>query len=291
MASSKLDITVEMVKKLIAEQFPQWAHLPIKPVAVGGHDNRTFHLGDSMSVRLPSDYEYVPSVEKEQKWLPLIAKHLSIPISRPIALGQSNDEYPFPWSVYQWIEGISANMLDLDEQALQNIAQQLAQFLQQLHCIDPTDGPVTDRGGSVVVYDDEARSSIAQLNNLIDAPKALSVWNCAISSRWQGKPVWTHGDLSAGNILVKDGQLCAVIDFGGMTIGDPACDLVIAWTLLHGESRALFKSLVNADADTWHRAAGWALWKAYITLVTLDDKDAAPALKQLSIIHDILDEY
>lgn len=286
-----LNITVALVTQLIAQQFPQWAHLPITPVEFGGHDNRTFHLGDTMSVRLPSDQEYAAQVEKEQTWLPILAQHVSIQISQPIAMGQPSADYPFHWSVYRWIDGKSPNNFVIDEQSLKVIAAQLAQFLNEMHTIDSTGGPVTDRGGSPIVYDDEARSAIMTLQNLIDTDTATAVWDKAISSRWNQKPLWSHGDFSAGNILIKDNKLCAVIDFGSITVGDPACDLVIAWTFLTKESREIFRSLVNLDADTWARARGWALWKAMITLVAMQDKSSAQAIQQLHIINEILDEH
>jgi len=291
MSLGPLEISVLLVKQLITEQFPQWAHLPIKPVAVSGWDNRTFHLGDNMSVRLPSGQEYAMQVEKEHKWLPIFAQHLSIQISQPIAMGKPCKNYPFHWSIYRWIEGKSANTLQRNELDLHNIAVQLAQFLHELHQIDPAGGQITDRGGSPILYDDEVRLTIAQLYNLIDVTTATAVWNTAIASVWNELPVWAHGDVSPGNILVKDYQLCAVIDFGSMTIGDPACDLVIAWTFLQGESRQVFKKLMNLDDNTWARARGWALWKAMITVAAMHDKHSMQALIQFQIINDILNEH
>jgi len=290
-ADYRLDISVAVVSKLIAEQFPQWADLPISPVAVSGWDNRTFHVGDTMSVRLPSGQEYAAQVKKEQTWLPILAKHISIQISQPIAMGKPCQDYPFYWSVYRWIDGQSANAAERDTLDLNMIAAQLAQFLHEMHYIDTQGGPVTDRGGSPIFYDEEARSTIVQLEGLIDTDIATVVWDQAIQSRWSKQPVWAHGDLSSGNILVKNRRLCAVIDFGSITIGDPACDLVIAWTFLHGESRQVFKELINLDEDAWARARGWALWKAMITVAAMQDKSSAQAQAQFAIINDILDEY
>jgi len=287
----KLDISVTIVQQLVFQQFSQWADLTIRSVNVSGWDNRTFHLGDTMSVRLPSGQEYAAQVVKEQKWLPFLASHLSIQISQPIAMGRPSKHYPFHWSVYKWIDGQSANMFHSDDLDLNIIAVQLAQFLYELHQIDSVGGPVTDRGGSPIFYDDEARSMMMQLQNVIDVNKAKVVWDKAIKSRWNKHVVWAHGDLSSGNILIKDKQLCAVIDFGSITIGDPACDLVIAWTFLQGESRQIFKNHMNLDVDTWARARGWALWKAMITLAPMSNKTSLQAIEQLRIIHDILDEH
>jgi aminoglycoside phosphotransferase (APT) family kinase protein len=286
----KLDISVVTVQSLVQQQFPQCAHLEVSSIAVSGWDNKTFHLGDAMSIRMPSSKEYAHQVAKEQKWIPFLASHLSIQIAQPIAMGKPSPDYPFSWSVYRWLDGKSANTLSNDQLDFVAIAQQLAQFLHEMHQIDTAGGPVTDRGGSPIFYDKQARDSIVALEGLIDIKAATAVWEKAIASSWQKNPVWAHGDLSSGNILIQNCQLSAVIDFGSITIGDPACDLVIAWTFLHGKSRQIFKKLVDCDADTWARAAGWALWKAMITLVAMEDRTTLQARKQLHIINDVLQE-
>ncbi len=294
--SNKLEITTPIVKDLIAEQFPQWAHLPIKPVDVSGHDNRTFRLGDAISIRLPSAERYASKVLIEQKWLPFLAPHLSLTIPEPLALGQPSKHYPFNWSIYRWIDGESANTLYIDELPLALIASQLAQFLNELHEINPTNGPHAGphnfyRGAHPSVYDEETRSAITQLQDIIDADAVTPVWERALSSKWSKEPVWIHGDVSAGNIIIKDNQLAAVIDFGGMGVGDPACDLVITWTFFTKENREIFRTLVRLDPDTWARARGWALWKALITIASLKDKTSPGTLRQLHIIDEILDEH
>lgn len=293
--SQNIEITVPLVRKLIIDQFPQWAHLEIRAVDFGGHDNRTFHLGDEMSIRLPSAQVYAAHVLKEQTWLPLLAPHLSVPIPELIALGVPSDEYPWHWSVYRWLEGQSASSLSLNEMALQQVAEQLAQFLLQLHEIEITGGPVAGehnfwRGGCLSIYDHETRSALKALAGLIDVDNVLVVWERALGSQWDRSPVWIHGDFAPSNILIKDGKLAAVIDFGCMAVGDPACDLVIAWTFLKNKSREIFKSCMSLDEDTWARARGWVLWKALITIEQLENKQSSEALLQLQIIHDILDE-
>ncbi len=291
-----LVIDAALAQRLVATQFPQWAHVPVKPVDVGGWDNRTFRLGDTMSIRLPSAQCYADKVHKEQTWLPRLAPQLSIAIPQPIAVGKPSAEYPWHWSIYRWLEGTSANLLPDARLNLPLIAQDLAQFLYELHAIDATDVPLVGgphnfyRGDSTKVYDTQTREALTQLEGVIDTHAATDLWNKAISSEWHKKPVWIHGDLSAGNILIDNGRLAAVIDFGGMGIGDPACDLVIAWTFLHGESREVFKSLVPLDPDTWTRARGWALWKALITLTPLKDKTSTEALKQKLIIAAVLSD-
>ncbi|NNM58650.1 MAG: aminoglycoside phosphotransferase family protein [Legionellales bacterium] len=291
----KLDIPVSLVIELIEEQFPQWAHLPIKTIEPGGWDNKTFRLGEEMSIRLPSAAEYALQVQKEHKWLPLLAPHVSFPIPKPLALGQPSKNYPLNWSIYQWIEGKSANAIPIDGLDLPRIALQLAQFLNELHKLNVTDAPLPGlhnyyRGAHPLVYDDGTRTAIAQLQGVIDVNVATAVWEKAINSTWSKNPLWVHGDFSSGNILVNKNRLTAVIDFGCMGIGDPACDLVIAWTFLTGESRKIFKLHVALDEDTWARARGWALWKAMITLAALDDKMCTEALKQKQLIDEIINE-
>lgn len=292
----KEEIPLSIVTELIKEQFPQWAHLEIKPVELSGWDNRTFRLGLDMSIRLPSAERYAAKVQKEQQWLPFLAKHLSFDIPEPIAMGSPSKHFPYHWSIYRWIEGKSANELNVDELCLEDIALKLAQFLNELHKIDITDGDLPGphnfyRGGSLMFYDAETRSLIELLKNYINVELAVSVWTKAISSQWNKNPVWIHGDLSAGNILIKDKQLVAVIDFGGMGIGDPACDLVISWTLLKNESREIFKTQVNLDDDTWARARGWALWKALFTLNSLEEKTSLEGLEQKRIFEEVIFEH
>lgn len=281
----------DIVSALIQTQFPQWKDLPIKPVKNSGWDNHTFHLGDDMLVRLPSAAAYAPQVEKEQQWLPILASQLPLEIPKPVAQGKPTNAFPWAWSVYQWIEGESLSHTEnLD---LCDIAKPLARFLQALHKIDSAGGPVPSqgnffRGGSLATYDAETRQAIAVLKNKIDADAATKLWESALSTQWTYNPVWVHGDVSSGNLLIKDGCLSAVIDFGLCAVGDPACDLVIAWTLFEGESREIFCKNLNLDAETWARARAWALWKALIIAAGLTETNAAEAAKASYIIDVVL---
>lgn len=280
-------IDKNLLKKLLSEQFPQYANLPIAPVEIQGHDNRTFRIGNEMLARLPSDKIYAAKVAIEQKWLPFLAKNLSIKIPNPIALGKACEIFPMPWSIYSWIDGVSANQVSLDDEALNIIALELSEFLKQLHKIDTSEAPESGvhnffRGSHPSIYDQEARSALTKLN-LSD-----ELWQKSLQSKWDRKPVWIHGDLSAGNILLKNNHLAGVIDFGGMAAGDPACDLTIAWTLFKNKSRQIFRQNINLDDDTWNRAIGWALWKASIELVkSIDIKDENKAKEWKRIINEI----
>ncbi len=261
------EVDVATVRRLVASQFPHWAGLPVRPVAASGWDNRTFHLGADMLVRLPSAAEYALAVEKEQRWLPALAPHLPLPVPRPLACGKPDAGYPHPWSVYRWIAGEPATTARVDD--LTSFAVAVADFLLALQRIDTTGGPPPGlhnwfRGGPLRKYE---VLLIGALERADAMPRGaiMEVWDTALGSSWDGPPVWFHGDIAPGNLLVRDGRLSAVIDFGTCGVGDPACDLAIAWTLLDGPSRSAFRSRLAVDAATWTRGRGWALWKAVLT--------------------------
>lgn len=287
-------IDTALAAQLVAAQFPEWAGLPVVPVDQPGWDNRTFRLGDAMSVRLPSAAAYVPSVEKEHTWLPRLAPQLPLPIPVPLALGAPGGGYPWPWSVRRWIDGRPSSRERIRD--LVAFARDLAGFLVALQRIDPSGGPAAGahcfhRGGSLRVYDAETHEAIATLGSRIDGAAATDVWTAALEASWTGLPVWFHGDIASGNLLVDErGDLSAVIDFGTSGVGDPACDLVIAWTLFEGASRAEFRRLMPADDAMWARARGWALWKA---LITIDNPYAGPwvADESARVAKEVLAEH
>jgi len=286
-------IDAGLVRRLIATQFPEWAHLPVTPVEPGGWDNRTFHLGDSMSVRLPSAAVYAAQVEREHRWLPRLAPDLPLVIPQPLAKGAPADGYPWHWSVYRWLDGTPATadaIADLTE-----LARSLANFLIALRSIDATDGPSAGpenfhRGGKLSVYDTATRAALSILGGRIDTAAAEDVWKAALSSEWSGSPVWVHGDIASGNLLVESGKLCAVIDFGSSAVGDPACDLAIAWTLFTGESRKAFRAALRLDGETWARGRGWALWKALITAAG-HDGNQREAEKSWRVIKEVVGDH
>lgn len=285
------EIDAGLVRRLIATQFPQWAHLPITPVPHSGWDNRTFRLGTAMSVRLPSAEGYAPQVAKEQRWLPFLQPHLPLPIPAPLALGRPNLEYPHPWSVYQWLEGDSAAVAPPDD--LERFALDLAAFLNALQRVNATDGPPpgqhsAHRGGPLLHYDAETRAEIQMLGDAIDGEAALMLWERALESVWNSPSVWFHGDVASGNLLLKDGRLSAVIDFGCAGVGDPACDTVIAWTNFSGQSRAAFQSALHVDEATWTRGRAWALWKALIVSAECIYTDPAKAAQARAVINAVL---
>lgn len=288
------EIDATLVGRLIRRQFPHWSGLPIAAAEPNGWDNRTFRLGSELLVRLPSADRYAAQVRKEHRWLPVLAPHLPLPIPFPVAMGEPDEGYPWNWSVYQWLGGTpasAARIVDLSE-----FAVVLARFLACLQKIDPSEGPPPGphnffRGGPLEIYDAETRKAIATVQSMINAELATEVWETALATIWYGGPVWIHGDVAAGNLLVSDGRLAAVIDFGCSGVGDPACDLVIAWTFLSGQSREAFRLALPLDAGTWARGRGWALWKALITFAGNLQADQAAAETARRVIDEVLDEY
>jgi len=286
-------IDVALVQRLVAAQMPQWAGLRITTADPQGWDNRTFRLGAQLGVRLPSAPGYVAQVAKEHRVLPLLAPHLPLPIPVPVARGEPAEGYPFPWSVYRWLDGTTAAVPLADPVA---VARALASFLTVPQRIDPAGGPPpgphsSGRGGPLQIYDGETRSCIIALHGLVDASAATSVWDTALAARWDAAPVWFHGDVAAGNLLLRDAQLAAVIDFGCCGVGDPACDLTIAWTLFDGPAREVLRVGLDANPGVWARARGWALWKALITVAEHRDNDPRRADASLRVVDHVLAEH
>uniref|UniRef100_A0A7C1JDF9 Aminoglycoside phosphotransferase family protein n=1 Tax=Caldilinea aerophila TaxID=133453 RepID=A0A7C1JDF9_9CHLR len=288
---SEIQIDAFLVRRLIANQFPHWSHLPITPVHPAGWDNRTFRLGETMSVRLPSAARYAVQVEKEQRWLPKLALQLPLPIPQPLAMGEPACGYPWRWSIYRWVEGEPARRESVAD--LNAFAQTLAHFLAALQQVNATGGPPAGpenffRGGSLRVYDAETRRALAALDGQIDVEAATAIWERALASAWSKSPVWFHGDMSAGNLLVRNGMLHAVIDFGTSGVGDPACDLAIAWTFFSGESRETFRTALALDEETWMRGRGWALWKASILLAGHAQSNVVEMQQAQRTLHEVL---
>lgn len=265
MHADEVDTDVPLVSRLVAAQFPEWAGLPVEPVLPWGTDNAVYRLGKDLAVRLPRIASAVGQVEKEHRWLPRLAPHLPLSLPVPLAMGRPAEGYPFEWSVYRWLDGEPAT---IDRIADPNeAAADLGRFITALQRIDPADGPVAGRGVPLATRDRSTREAIAALGGRIDARAVTAVWEAALDApAWDGPPVWIHGDLTAGNLLVGNGRLRAVIDFGALGVGDPACDLIVAWNLFSGEARDAFRGALATDEPTWQRGRGWALSIALIAL-------------------------
>lgn len=286
----RVDITLELVRTLVSAQFPHWTDLPIGPVARQGNDNRMFRLGDGLVVRLPSHQSYVAGISKEDRFLPLLAQHLDVPVPAPVATGRPTEEYPHPWSVRQWLAGQTPDNGPQQDRA--RLARDLGHFLHQLHTVPVHDGPAAGlhsfyRGCHPSVYGDQVQDALLELTGHADVEACTAIWRQALRSAWTKAPVWFHGDFAVGNLLTVQGRLSAVIDFGTCGVGDPACDLVVAWTFLEADERQIFREAVGLPDDAWARARGWALWKA---LTTLTDPGSSQHETQTRALTQILDD-
>jgi aminoglycoside phosphotransferase (APT) family kinase protein len=256
------DIDVEHVGLMISDQFPEWAGLPLAPVASSGTDNVMLRLGDRLVVRLPRISSAVPSLTKELQYARCLGQQLPAAVPVPLAQGTPGRGYPWPWTVSGWLEGENPSP-GLD--AGPALAVEIANFIRALHSLDVgKEGPIgplrSYRGGPLAVRDEPTRSAIASCAGLLDVPLLTSAWQAASQvTEWDGPPVWIHTDLQPGNMLTCGPRLAAVLDWGGLAIGDPAVDLIVAWNLLDATGRAAFREAVGVDESTWKRGRAWAL--------------------------------
>jgi aminoglycoside phosphotransferase (APT) family kinase protein len=267
MHADEIGTEVALVRRLLAAQFPHWANLRITPVASYGTDHDIYRLGDHLAARLPRIGRATDQAVKEGRWLPRLAPHLPLAVPVQLAMGRPAEGYPFAWSVYEWLPGENANgtINDLDQAAVD-----LARFVRALRLVDTTGAHSRrpgGRGSPLAELDEVVRRSIAELGGRIDGETARRSWKESLeAAEWDSEEVWVHGDLLPGNLLVVDGRLSAVIDFGGLNVGDPACDLQPAWNVFAGESRTRYRSELDVDEASWLRGRGWALCQAVVAL-------------------------
>lgn len=280
MHENEFEIDELLVCALLKSQCSHWANLPLKFIESSGTDNALFRLGNEYVVRLPRIDWATESINKEYEWVPQLTRFLKIPISTPLFKGNPYPPYPWPWLLTRWNEGHNPHFEK--EDAYKQLAKDLANFLNELHGINLSNGPASRRGVSLKEVDAETRQAIGELEGEIDSPRITFLWDqLSNTAPWNKDPVWVHGDFLPGNILVQNNRLSAVIDFSDVGIGDPACDLIIAWSLLNAHSRKYFKeNLKNIDDDTWARGRGWALSIALIILPYY--KDTNPTIVKLA---------
>jgi aminoglycoside phosphotransferase (APT) family kinase protein len=267
MHGDEVETDAGLVRRLLIAQFPHWAELPIDQVPHPGTDHAIYRLGENMSVRLPRIGWATGQVDKDFEWLPRLAPHLPLSIPVPLAKGEPGEGFPWHWSVSPWLEGrawTDDGVGDLSEAAIE-----LAGFILALQRIDSSGGPLAGehnffRGVPLADRDAAFRQAVPAWGGIVDTRVMLAAWDEALRAPvWDRPAVWVHGDLSRpGNLLVANGHLSAVIDFGCLGVGDPACDVRAAWSLFSGESREAFRAALAVDAATWMRARGWALTSA-----------------------------
>jgi len=257
-----------VVRRLLGEQFLEWSTLPLERVATPGSDHVLYRLGRELVVRLPRKEGVDPQIDKEQTWLPRLAPLVSCALPTPVAKGKPSRMYPFSWSVYTWLGGETPP----EGMAASELARDLARFVATLQSVDLPGGPAHGsenfgRGEPLARRDAATRAAIAELDEVVDVRAVAAAWEHALAAPvWEGPPVWLHGDLTTENILARDGRLAAVLDFGCLGVGDPACDLMVAWSLMTPEDREVFRTEVGVDEATWARGRGWALSTALIAL-------------------------
>lgn len=263
MHANEISLDSTLVRRLLAQQFPQWADQPLMAVRSTGTVNAVFRLGLDLYVRLPRVPEWAESLAREWAWLPRLAPRIALRIPKPVALGQPTAWYPCPWAVYQWIDGApyQDDLIHDERQA----ARDLVGFIRELRGM----GEPGPHGGRepLAKLDPDTRAAIAAARGVIDADAAAAAWAQAVAlPPWAGTPVWIHGDLLRPNLLVRDGRLGAVIDFGGVGVGDPAADVIPAWSVFGPAGREAFREALRVDEETWRRARGYALHQALMII-------------------------
>ncbi|MET1003622.1 MAG: aminoglycoside phosphotransferase family protein [Acidimicrobiia bacterium] len=263
MHADEVETDAGLIRRLIAAQFARWADLPIVRIDHAGTDHAIYRLGADMVVRMPRIHWATGQLDKEREWLPRLAPVLPVALPKLLAIGEPAAGYPWPWSVWTWIEGETATRDRLSSP--QQFAIDLAAFILALQAADPNGGPVPDakrfkRGVPLATRDTRTRQAIDEARDELNVDAVTSVWDAALATPiWAGPPKWIHGDLKPDNLLVVSGRLAGVIDFGGLGIGDPAADVMPAWLTLPADARDAFRRTLGCDDATWTRARGWAL--------------------------------
>ncbi|MFG2636492.1 aminoglycoside phosphotransferase family protein [Streptomyces sp. NPDC048362] len=289
MHADEPDLDVLLIRRLIARRFPRWAGLPVRRLASSGTENAMFRLGADLVVRLPRRPGAVADVARELHWLPRLGPQLPVAVPEPLGLGEPDEDFPWPWAVYRWLEGRNPVAGAVAEP--EGLAGDLGAFVRALRRIAPRGGPPGYRGGPLADRDEPTRAAVAELGGRVDAGAVTDLWRRALGApAHTGPPVWAHGDLTPGNVLVDGGRLTAVIDFGTAGVGDPAVDLVVAWNLLPAAARQTFRKAVGADDAQWARGRGWALSIALVALPYYWDTNPALAENSRHVIAEILAE-
>jgi aminoglycoside phosphotransferase (APT) family kinase protein len=258
MPEAEVNIDSSLVRALLQEQRPDLADLPLVELA-NGWDNVVYRLGSDLTVRMPRRLAAVELIENEQRWLPMLAERLPLPIPAPVWSGRPGCNYPWKWSVCPWLPGETAAITPPTD--LRDAARSLGGFLAALHVAAPADAPVNPfRGIPLEQRTDRMHVCVERLGAIIDGPAVVALWAELVTAPASTTAVWVHGDLHPANILVSEGSISGVIDFGDITSGDRATDLAIAWMLFPAEARQVFRAAADAmDAATWARSRAWAI--------------------------------
>lgn len=286
MHADEADVDADLVHRLLAAQFPQWSGLPVSRVASAGTVNAMFRLGEDLAVRLPLIAAGAADIDNDERWLPKLAPHLPVAIPETIAVGEPTEDYPWRWSVNRWLTGCNPEVDALTEP--EDLAIDLAEFISALRAIDPSGGPHLSRGGPLAKRDETTRAAIDASDGLIDTDALRGVWAELVTVPGTAPSAWAHGDLSPGNVLIDQGRLGAVIDFGAFGVGDPTVDLIVAWNLLPAAARPILRAALDVDDATWARGQGWALSISVIQLPYYQHSNPALAANSRHVLEQVI---
>lgn len=283
MHADETHIDTDLVRRLVADRLPEWAAMPVEPVPSSGTDNAMYRLGDDLAVRLPRIPRVAGNIELERRLVPRLAPHLPVAVPSLVAVGVPAEGYPHPWAVYRWLPGTNPATAD------DVLASDLAAFVHALRAVPATDAPVASRGGPLAARDEATRAALARSADMVDTAALTRLWDEALRLPvWEGPPTWLHGDLTPGNVLVRDGQLSAVIDWSCAGVGDPTVDLEVAWNLLPAQSREVYRAAMGADEVTWLRGRAWALSIAIIQLPYYLETNPVLAANSRHVLAEVL---
>jgi aminoglycoside phosphotransferase (APT) family kinase protein len=288
MHDDEVDIDTQLVRRLLLTQFPQLCDRPLKEVRSTGTVNALYRLGDDLCIRLPRVRQGASDLEKELEWLPRLARHLRLGVPEPVANGQAGSGYPFLWAIYRWVEGDTFAIDRVDDE--REAADDLAHFVAELRGIDPSGAPRSGRQ-PLRRLDHVTRAAIESLPGGMDIAAVSAAWELSLRApAWDGNPVWRHCDLLAPNLLVAGGRLTAVIDFGAAGVGDPALDVIPAWSVFGGSGRVAFRSVLDVDDGTWHRARGFALHQALLIIPYYPETNPDFVAMSKRTVEEVLDD-
>jgi aminoglycoside phosphotransferase (APT) family kinase protein len=261
--ANEIRATPEQVGRLIAKQFPEWDGLPLAVLDRQGTDHVLFRLGDELLVRMPKIDWAADQAVTDARWLPRLAPNLPVRIPAPVGVGEPDEGFPWQWTVVPWIAGDNPGV---SERSQPSLAREVAAFVRALQAVDRDGAPLKtgrSRGTPLAPNDDAAQAALRELashDDGIDLDAVARAWDDAVTAPvWDQPPVWIHSDIQPGNLILDGGRLAAVIDFGGLGLGDPAPDVAAAFWTFRGAARSTYRDELGYDDATWRRARGWAL--------------------------------
>jgi aminoglycoside phosphotransferase (APT) family kinase protein len=286
MHADELAIDAALVRKLLAEQMPELAQLPLRTVAPPGTVHAMFRLGDDLAVRLPRTAAWAGDLERERVWLPRLRDRVSLQVPEPVAYGRTTEDFPLPWAVYRWLVGspYSKDLVRDEEET----AEDLAEFVRELRRGPSVNAPATGRR-PLSELDEATRSAVAEAADLLDSGAVSAAWDRALTAPpFSGEKTWIHTDLLPSNMLVRGGRLVAILDFGNVGVGDPAADVIPAWTVFGPVARRRFREVLDVDDGIWERGRGYALTQAALIVPYYRETNPSFSAAALRTIREVV---